>query len=747
MSINNITRRHTISVTSTGKPTGLSSDGLSLASAKTSADVADLLGGASKQLQDTDDRIGTRERAYSSSDIGQNTLADSPKSIAAISVTPISSDSLPSVSTHSTPAIRENRTIQNDAAQVRDKQLQIYQNALQTLLEKTSEPEKKTHIELELKKVGEDRTTVITLGDTSSTKAAEKSLKHALGSKSDPAGTQSRMEALLAKLDNGTDATRSSVSKGIKKFLSLPGIKHLLGWNIGLLGQGIAKAIGDPIKHEAKVALQNAREAYLNTESTWEKKVGVISPGITSTITPANQNASETLQNTVMENRKQTGITCQSNTKENMQAANNQMTTLTRATSDTNKEKTIFSGVRHAIVATKKPNLDALTLRIGNSDRPISSLTGPEMATYLNQTSGIVSDKAREKITKLVTQGSKSDIKEAQKKLGKQLANHNKAVDLLRSTLHQKLEIAIKEGKPLSSPIQVDLTSVSLITPDDIRTGFGLAYHEKHMIAEQRDALHLLSQMSPEEKNSLLSEFQHTDGSALFGNTLPTLEISVATFNFGVNELELAGRANQREMNAAAMETLMTRVNDRLASLQDGPEKDLLQRMNTKVSDMFTMYESLGAFSGKQAMPYEMPVLIAALSDMCDGSLLFNCKSGKDRTGMFDVQVKIFINNLYQAIESGGNIDDALNYFSRLDEAFSARESGTIRPEQDSWLSAQQDFNRDVMKNSGNREVQEENTTGWGYKLEGENTARMFEVMFGVKNLSEVYGFSKMFGA
>ena len=637
-------------------------------------------------------------------------------------------------------AVADTRTIDADAIGVRNKQLTIYNNALTTLLSKTSEPEKQALIRAEMDKVSEDIAAPLSLGDTSSTASAEKSLKKALGKKDNIAETQSRMESLLSNLDGGAKSVRSKIANGIKSFFSLPGFKHLLGWNVGLLAKGVAKAVGNPIKHDAEKLMQASREDFLNMGSDWTKKECVVAAGVTSTITPANASASGRVRNDKMEERALTGVTCQSNGSLTTGAANNQMTSLVRG------ETSIFSGVRHAIVATKKASPEIVTVMQGGKETKVSAMSGPDMANYLQRQQGVVDEKAMEKLTKLLEKGGESDIQEAHKKLAKLVANHNKAVDLLRSSLHQKLEGMVARGDDLSKPITVNLTSVSLVTPDSFRSGFGFVYHEKQMLAEQRDALQLLSQMSSEEKTALLSEFKGADGTPLFGGAIPELRVSAATFNFGVNELEQAGRANQNEMNTEAMTVLMSRVDARLGQLEDGPEKKLLEKMKAKTASAFEEYQSLGMLSGKQAMPYEMPVLVAALDNLCDGSLLFNCKSGKDRTGEFDVQTKIFLNQLHETLETGGDIDQSLRYFSRMDEAFSARESGAPGPD-DAWLTDQQVFNRSMMNNSGNREVQEENTTGWGYKLEGGNTARMFNALFGVNNLSEVYGFSKLFGA
>ncbi len=263
------------------------------------------------------------------------------------------------------------------------------------------------------------------------------------------------------------------------------------------------------------------------------------------------------------------------------------------------------------------------------------------------------------------------------------------------------------------------------------------------MLQEQYDALHALAGLSDEEKTALLSEFQDEEGQPLWPDALPTLTVTAHTFNFGVNEREYGGRHNQRDENHQAMDDFITFVHRHSDNLISSP---LWQYLPNFLRNTFAVYETMGLFDSKQPQPYAVPVMIAALAQMTGASVLFNCKSGKDRTGLFDVMVKIYMHYLYK--HQNQDQDVYLDYFNRLEEAYAQDEAGGADTDSDTeWLYAEQRFNREMLFNSGNREVQEENTTAWGYKLEGANTARMFDVVFGIKNMAEEYGFSQLIKA
>jgi hypothetical protein len=316
-------------------------------------------------------------------------------------------------------------------------------------------------------------------------------------------------------------------------------------------------------------------------------------------------------------------------------------------------------------------------------------------------------------------------------------ANKAKAIDLLRSALMQKIH---HNKVTPGSPIHVDLVSISLVTPDSVRAVW-YRYHEKQMLAEQVAALSLLPTLPDDEMQALLAEFIDGSGQPFFGAD-QTLSISVTPLNFGVNEFEIAGRANQRPLNLAGMRAFLDRVSNQCV---EANTNSLKHKLYLKLRTLFVAYQRVITLQSmqQQSNPYVLPVLIAALAHQTGFSVLFNCKSGKDRTGLMDVMIKIFMRQLSPNM---GSDDRALNYFERLESAYRLQKSGVVSDETQ-WLASEQIANREMLFNSGNREVQEENTTAWGYKLVGENTARLFAVVFGIRNMGDVYGFSKLIDA
>jgi len=609
------------------------------------------------------------------------------------------------------------RVLEEDVRTVRDTHLTIYSHALRELLENsTLTRTDKEKVRAEIRLVARDIFSSVTMHDTStSVKTAKKSLSEVLGKKGNIAFTRQRFTDLLATLDT-------------KKQLNI----------------------------NPKKKLQRFTETAINEQRPWLKKTSKVG-GLTSVITPSNVSARMSgVRNTVMESRGTKGVGCQSNLACTTAAANNQITELFQ------DGRLLFSGVRHGIVATQADPSDVY-VAISESHLPISELSSAKIDTYLNENSHIMSAESRQELQAL---GSEK-LDEKRRFLAKHVGNYAKAKDLLRSAMLQQIKVHQLHKKPhwdAQNKLHVELVSISLVTPDDIRPMLEDGYHEKQMLEEQAEALARLSHMPLSEKSALLAEFVDDGGQPLFSaENPPELSLGISTFNFGVNEREYAGRVNQRPKNELGMMRFTTGYSGlKIASEGRGSystspvsEHAFLEKLHAHVSIFFSDYQTLTTLSmSKQANPYEMPVLLAVLANACGASVLFNCKSGKDRTSLMDVMVKIFMRQLESSGDDGslsdidGNINYApyFGYFQRLDRLYEAQASGANETEI-RWLKQQQKANREMLFNSGNREVQEENTTAWGYKLEGENTARMFAAVFGITNMGDVYGFSKLIEA
>ena len=93
----------------------------------------------------------------------------------------------------------------------------------------------------------------------------------------------------------------------------------------------------------------------------------------------------------------------------------------------------------------------------------------------------------------------------------------------------------VKNG---SKPLQLDITSLSLMTPDDFRD-------EKGLVNDQFQAFEYLSQLNSTELRQA---------------GMKGAQINVSAFSFGVNEGEMAGRSNSLAQNDRAMKNLMQKI-------------------------------------------------------------------------------------------------------------------------------------------------------------------------------------------
>ena len=695
--------------------------------------------------------------------------------------------------THKSESRPEQRIKRKDAHAIVGKQLAIYKGALEDMREKYSgEQWKKDAILLEIKNLQQQ----ITVHDQNPGKFLSSSPKEIDSACKKP---KEDMEKLLGKI-NSTGRVASIILGGKG---SAAAAVVTLGVSTAV-GKSLQK-IGGDIHKEAKARMSLATQDFVNEK--WEKKVASPSVGLTSTITPANVSSKGgAVWSFTMEQRENEGLSCQSNQTSSDQAANNQMSELRVG------GKRVFSGVRHAITATKRGNPDETTVQF---DQNLISVTN-----FADRLKGLDEVTRRAKLKALGCEGKtldklmralakqpglfSSDGTEAVKKILTQVvSNRTKAIDVARSALVQKMSKWVEVGNDpkLMRTVQLDMTSVSLVTPDGFRA-------EKGMLDQQREAFAALETLSYEEKRELLLDLRLGQDVPLFDpKKLPQLNISTATFNFGVNEGERMGRHNQYVQNKKAKMKLLVRTVkkiNRLNSFQQEARSKLLEKVLGEfnkfdaLSEPFAlMRPSTWAGSGRlarfrsyaqstQPNPYMMPVLIMALDQLCDGSLAFNCMSGKDRTGMADVFAKRFMADLTDAIETGDSkkVDAVIGSFDRISATFRELESKGLIDRKaefdhmdfgvgklfkagyesyDSRVKIQADIafikdnqakNKAMMLHSGNREVQEENTTGWGYKLKGNsllghNTERFFQMAFGTSqtNTSVITGFSTNFSA
>ena len=624
-----------------------------------------------------------------------------------------------------------NRTIQGDVKGVRDKNYQIYQNALDKLAVKF--PGASDRINAEKRNVETLKKDFLPTIDLD--KGAKKGLKGVMNDKKDICGTSSMMKALVKKLKLPLD------------------------------------------EKEQKKMMESSRKEFVDngpvkTKSfSMEISVRGKTVKMTSTITPANKSVAGKVQSEAMNKRGETFISSQSNRGTIDGAANNQMTDSAVVRGD-GTSKTIFSGVRHAITTTDAKSVKPANVKlqdgsgksVADFSTELKKMTTDERKAAL---SPFISDK---KALKNLVNGFESKgfagltnkaftmlgYQPAEKSLAVVISNRNKAIDIVRSALVQQIN---QTGVPADGEIKLNLTSVSLVTPDGIRSenSYNKLAHgadEKAMMLDQKEAFASVQNLTDSEKTALLTDI--SVGGKSLSESGVTLVVKTATFNTGVNEGEAMGRSNQAGQNGEAMVVLMDQAGGKEAELKTNvsnatPElkanaKFKLEAFKALKEAVGDEFKEFGNVKGPQGNPYKMPVFLAALSQESGGALAFNCMSGKDRTGMMDVLSKRFMAELDTAMQSENieDVKDALKFFEKTGNTEIQKSSMT------------------VLENSGNREVQEENTTGTGFKLEGQkikglgitffsshNTEAMMANSFGVdpKNTSQITGFSSSFGA
>ena len=272
--------------------------------------------------------------------------------------------------------------------------------------------------------------------------------------------------------------------------------------------------------------------------------------------------------------------------------------------------------------------------------------------------------------------------------------------------------MALKDGDTL----EFDMSSISLLTPDSLRSISGdlAADNEKHMLAEQLNAW---QHFSDKPTKITIKDSEGHDKTI-------TIKPTILTFNFGVNAGAVnwysgiaGGWGTAKETNDAAMGVLFGKVDEKgkiqgkegkvgayIAKLKEQiedvkttePEKvklrQKLQNVN-ELSDQITEIYNTEAYKSSGEDPYKIVSRLAVLTHMMDSTPLWNCKSGKDRTGELDVEAKF----LATQIQLTGHVP--------------AYDKPLTKP--------QSEVLREVTKSSGNLEVQELNVGGGGFKLEG----------------------------
>ena len=278
-------------------------------------------------------------------------------------------------------------------------------------------------------------------------------------------------------------------------------------------------------------------------------------------------------------------------------------------------------------------------------------------------------------------------------------ANATRAREIFTAALQSSPKLADVQRRLAVNPdavIELPLLSTSLVTPDVPREIFGTS--EKTYLAEQcaswKDAC-------------------GPDGTCTVNVVLPDgqeravkVRPQVLTFNFGVNtgaqgglQGLIGGWGTSYRYNREAVIQLFGNQDD----MSGGMVATYLARSDISARDRQNVqalrYEihalwAAGGYRMSGADPYRLPARLAMLGHIMGMMPLFNCKSGKDRTGQMDVACKTLALQMH---ENGGLLPSFEAPRSHMD---------------------QQIFQQ-VALNGGNLEMQRLNTGLAGFKTKG----------------------------
>jgi len=229
---------------------------------------------------------------------------------------------------------------------------------------------------------------------------------------------------------------------------------------------------------------------------------------------------------------------------------------------------------------------------------------------------------------------------------------------------------------------------------------------------------------------------QETEFDIIFGGQPQRVRVrfNIINFNKAVNEFRWFGASRssqQLKMNRQAIQRLRTFKDEglrllqeklesnrgKLAELGEAEEAEALRRQNQalavqieKVNQLWARIEKVSArywrlFSGSGSC-YELPALVSNLAYQLGAMVHYNCMSGKDRTGMADVEAKLLAYQMDQRVkeaqESGVSLDQV-----------------DLVPKYNTFTEGDAEAATRLMFESGNLDIQQINTGVAGYKVRG----------------------------
>jgi hypothetical protein len=253
--------------------------------------------------------------------------------------------------------------------------------------------------------------------------------------------------------------------------------------------------------------------------------------------------------------------------------------------------------------------------------------------------------------------------------------NRAREVFILEMTRDPEFLKQIAEGE------EVLFTSVGLLTPDNLRHqlhklfGFSASGDEKEMVAIQAQAWKDLREEIAAKRIVINGEVVKADiidfnfgvnkGATVLA-TNPIIGEAVSGTNY-VNEL-----INNRSMDklVAVTTTRLAKKDSKLREKIDLQKRETdpvkLENLNNEIkglkqeiatikelsAQIAAMWED-GSYRDAGNEPYKLASRVTLLSHLLGGGTVFNCKSGKDRTGQLDAEVKFLA---FQIRTSNGRV-------------------------------------------------------------------------------------------
>lgn len=255
--------------------------------------------------------------------------------------------------------------------------------------------------------------------------------------------------------------------------------------------------------------------------------------------------------------------------------------------------------------------------------------------------------------------------------------------------------------------VKLGMVSISLLTPDNFRSLYSETANERKYLKEQLSAWEWWNELSKKGEGI---EFSVRNRRGELQKV--RIRTEVVMFNFGVNEAAVVGKfglsskynlvsgwGNVRTMNLDAMNELIGnpalggpiggKVGEYLGGRPEDSDTSIIRKLTEQIRKIW-MNETYMTMGHE---PYKMVSRLAVLAYLTGHIPVWNCKSGKDRAGLMDVETKFLVTQI------------AL--------------SGDV-PEPDRQLNREdREIFRKIALESGNLEIQRLNTGLPGFKTEG----------------------------